>query len=386
MTIVTGVTTALGLFTNCANPVHFDGGAVQDSSSQSTNPNDPTNPYITISQTFNFGAAQSSAAVDILIVDDNSNSMEQDQLNLAQSFGQFTSSLSAVDWQIGVTTTDVCADGDTNCNSGNFPSARGRLIGPADNYATAPFGTSYILSATTPNVSTLFSETIQRTTSGGTYLLGSGDERAIMAANETIAGHNDPTIAQGFFRDNASLAIVILSNEDERSCGNDATCHNDPGNADQYLAFEPNDFPASLTANIASTFGASKQFDVHSIIVKPNDTSCFNSENQGGSHDLGGNYGVVYAALTAMTGGVAASICDNGNGQYAKDLAAISQSILNITKPVVTLSHTPVGTPTISFVPAQPGVTISWTPGTDNVQLSGYPANTTVTVTYSYQK
>jgi hypothetical protein len=205
-----------------------------------------------------------------------------------------------------------------------------------------------------------------------------------MAANLTISGYNNPAIAQGFFRPDASLAIVILSNEDERSCGNDPTCHSDPTNVVQYEPFAANDYPTSLTNNITQTFGANKNFAIHAIVIKPGDTACYASENLGGANDSGGDYGNVYAALAQSTGGVVASICNNGTGQYAADLSAISQSIKNTTLPTITLDYVPVSMPTVTFTPAQPTITYTWVPGTTHVTLSAYPANSSVSVTYQY--
>src|SRR5690606_8968839 len=48
--------------------------------------------------------------VDILLVDDNSGSMSAEQNLLAQRFSTFISRLSGLDWQIGITTTDVTND------------------------------------------------------------------------------------------------------------------------------------------------------------------------------------------------------------------------------------------------------------------------------------
>lgn len=364
------ITTALGGIQNCSSPVAFKGAAPSEIASSTQPPTVPPG-YTTTSQKFSFGSGVSGSTVDILIIDDNSGSMQQNQKNLANGFAQFISGLAGSDWQIAVTTTDINAEA-------------GRFVGPADQAGTLPYSRSYMLTPNTPNVATLFSETIQRTTSAGVYLDGAGDERAIYAANLTINGYNDPNVAQGFFRPDAALAIVILSNEDERSCGNDPTCHNDPANASQYQPFAPLDYPNALAANITKTFGANKQYSINAIVVKPGDTQCFADENRGGIYDSGGNYGVVFASAATMTGGIVASICDNGTGQYAQSLAAISQVIRNTTQPTLTLDHVPVAMPQVTFVPAQPTITYTWAAGTTKVILSAYPANSQVTVTYQY--
>ncbi len=376
---VSFITMMIGFIANCAQPVSFQQTAASLGSTASST--GTPSQYTTTTQSFSFGSGQTSGAVDILIVDDNSGSMQADEQHLATGFNNFISDLAGVDWQIAVTTTDVCADTDYACRGGSatFPPARGRLIGPADSASTTPFGTQYIMKPSTPNVATVFADTINRVTTSGQFLIGSGDERAIYAANLTIAGNNDPSVAQGLFRANAGLAILILSNEDERSCGNDPTCHNDPTNAPQYQPFAPDDYPQSLITSIKTTFGATKNFAVHSLIVKPGDTSCFGMESANA-----GDYGDTYATLTQMTGGILASLCDYGTGQYTQELSAISQSIRNTSQPVINLDHVPAEEPAITFNPPS-NVTFTWAPGSDQLVLSSYPANTSVNVTYKYE-
>src|SRR5690606_16535256 len=66
------------------------------------------------SNEFNPPALEGAPKVDILFVVDNSGSMSNDQNILAQSFGDFIKSFKArdVDYQIGVTSTDVTAYGN----------------------------------------------------------------------------------------------------------------------------------------------------------------------------------------------------------------------------------------------------------------------------------
>jgi hypothetical protein len=345
-------------------------------------------------QTFKFGAL--SSAIDILIVDDNSGSMELEQSVMAKSLQNFISGLSGVSWQIGVTTTDITGAAGYSISStiNYFPSAMGRFIAPADLYtspSSSVFGTSFIITPTTANASTVFANTIQRTNSSGIYLEGSGDERAIYAANMAVTGSNDPTVAQGFFRPNANLAVVILSDEDERSCGNDPTradCTDGTG-----YPFAANDYPQSLIDNVSTTFGGTKNLVVDAIVIEPNDATCLNMERTNVSGlGTGGKTGLVYSSLAAMTGGTVSSICNVLTpGAFSTDLTNISNSIANNVNPqMLTLSHAPINAPEIVITSNVAGALVDPTlacalvSGTQQIKCNKYPANSTVTVTYLY--
>jgi hypothetical protein len=325
----------------------------------------------TLSETQSFKFGPRSNAIDILVVVDNSGSMEKEQQSLGIGFNNFIAGLNGLDWQIGVTTTDV--------------KDSGRFIGPADDARLTPYSTSYILKPTTPNVANLFANTVQRTTSAGVYLSGSGTERGIASTNLTIAGKDNPDIAQGFFRQNSNLAVVILSDEDEASCGNDPTRADCKG---QFVAFDDLDYPQILINNFSKAFNGTKSLLVNAILVKPNDTTCFNLQNDpNGAYGDGGKYGLVYSQLVGMTAGVMGSICDNGAGGFANDLVNISTSISNQVNPqTITLNFVPASTPKVTFDPATTSITYNWVPNTQQITFSNYPENTTITVTYDHTK
>ena len=131
-------------------------------------------------------------AVDVLFVVDDSNSMAEIQAGIGASWAPFAGALGAADWQVGVATTDF-----------DDPARRGRLR-PID-------GEDRILdpSDTTPDVR--FSAAI------GAGIEGSQMERGLQAAwaavTPPLATHEN----EGLVRDDARLAIVILSDEDDCS-------------------------------------------------------------------------------------------------------------------------------------------------------------------------
>lgn len=119
--------------------------------------------------------------IDILIVIDNSGSMEEEQISMAEKFEDLISDLNEVDWQINIITTD------NTCK--RLPELP--------------------LKPDTPELMALFQKAIRAGT------LGSGYERPLQNA----MGHlkNSCTTNPPWIREKSDLAIVIVSDEDEDS-------------------------------------------------------------------------------------------------------------------------------------------------------------------------
>ncbi len=119
--------------------------------------------------------------IDILIVIDNSGSMEEEQISMAEKFEDLISDLNEVDWQINIITTDnVCK---------RLPELP--------------------LKPDTPELMALFQKAIRAGT------LGSGYERPLRNTMDHLKGvctSNPP-----WLREKSDLAIVIVSDEDEDS-------------------------------------------------------------------------------------------------------------------------------------------------------------------------
>jgi hypothetical protein len=236
--------------------------------------------------------------VDILIVNDNSGSMSQEQASLANPFNGFINNLNTagVDWQVAVTNTDVCPVAGGSCwTPKGITGAQGKFMGPADGSGRQPDYGNYILTPSTPDVVNTFSRTIQRGSE-----VGAGDERGIYAAN--LAIDLAKTSNSGFFRDNSELAVVILSDEDERTTGGncsppDATKPSvcDPG----YFPMEPYDLPQTLMNKVVTTFGGKKSFLVHSIVIKPEDSACLAVQQSQGPF-FTAHYGNTYSELSTL--------------------------------------------------------------------------------------
>jgi hypothetical protein len=292
--------------------------------------------------------------VDILFVDDNSGSMYTEQEKMANQFPGFLDSISTLDYQIGIISTDV--QKDTAGSKGKFFDFGGGQ--------TILKNSSRLRDSTHYSNVTKFQNTIKRPETldcpNGANC-PSGDERGIYALNMALDNGGS------FFRPGGHLAVVILSDEDERSSGGGA-----PGSAinggaisQSYLA-QDYDLPRTFVQKVANQLSGSKSVSVHSIIIKPSttisaqDAGCWSLQNnQGGG--VKGFYGTQYAALSvpseelkamgAIVPGTLGSICSSN---YTVEMGQIA-SFLNQKK--IALPCAPeAGTLQVEFDPAQPGV------------------------------
>jgi hypothetical protein len=282
-------------------------------------------------KTYRYSIIPNSGKVDILFVDDNSKSMSPEQSAMAARFSTFLSSLDSrsIDYRIAITTTDV-------------NQAAGQLL-PFSN------GKSYLTPGNSANTQ-MFQNVIQRSETiacdSGQSVCPSNDERGIYAANLVI--RNNPA---GFIRSDAHLAIVFLSDEDERSQVYDQSAS---------FRLSSDDLPQTLIANVQNIYGG-KSVSAHAIIIRPGslngltpeqaadrianvidvngiinssnapanlfnggDSSCLNAQtNQNGSGSTG-KYGYLYALAVRMTGGVEGDICAN---DYGSQLYSIGENI-----------------------------------------------------------
>jgi hypothetical protein len=144
---------------------------------------------------------KASAKIDILWVVDNSGSMQEEQNNLANNFSSFMQYInqSLIDYHIGVISTDLMKNVDGTCyNAGHC----GQLL-----------GNPRIIDRTTPDPLAAFANNVKVGTSGG------GNEMGILAAHQAITEPLRSGANAGFLRDDASLAIIFVSDEDDHSYG-----------------------------------------------------------------------------------------------------------------------------------------------------------------------
>jgi hypothetical protein len=183
--------------------------------------------------------------IDILVVIDNSYSMEEEQISLAEKLNALISDLSEVDWQINVITTDS----------------------PCSTIEELP------LKPDTPDMNNLFKRAVK------VGINGSGYEKGLRFAADNIlegCSGNPP-----WLRPNSALAILVVSDEDE----------------DRSSRYREN---APLFLNDLSQAGyvTGENFKFYGIIGHPS-SPCPTIQSPG----------ELYATVIEATGGLWGSIC-----------------------------------------------------------------------------
>lgn len=278
-----------------------------------TNP--PTNPGGQ-EKTQNVAFA-ASRPVDIMLVIDNSQSMESDSLELAARMTDFVRELKqrGIDWQLCLTTTDV----DDNKNT--YPWKVGKvtrhqlkksdLEGKTDREAVDIF---------TNSIGALFKT------------IGSGDERGVAA----LYRHADSKsgLDRACYRPGAVLSTIILSDEDERSYGGnkayfDSKDSQPHGPSAVFNKLEKDDQPSSYLEKVQSL--GIRNVIAHSIIT--DSVQCRDKQRANYSSDgvSVGHIGTVYKELSRLTDGHVGSICDANYSRHLLDFAdAIDTSFNSI--------------------------------------------------------
>jgi hypothetical protein len=282
------------LFNNCSqngevalNPGLFDNPPADIQVDPDSGPSGDSLRFKKITSNFEVGSGPNNK-VDILIVMDNSLSMSQEQQKMAERFSGFIQSLEGLDWQLGITTTDMA--------SGKSYSD-GRLINL--------YKRSFILDSKidVDFAAEIFSEKIQRD-----HDRGSGQEqgiKAIFRAIERTDLHEklDTTHNRLLFRKGASLAIIIVSDADETGPRGELSDYNQPEKLLSYLG----------------TKWPQKVVTVHSIIVKSDDRDCLNYPKS-----INEAYGKAYEFLSRETLGIVGSVCEP---DYSGQLKIMGQDI-----------------------------------------------------------
>lgn len=232
-----------------------------------------------------------SVLVDILFVVDNSPSMVQEHQKVKDGFASFIFEVneSQSDWQIGVTTTDM----ETN--------AGGVLLGPDPLF----------ISPATDNYKALF---LAKINTVGTN--GSGWEKGLQAARRALfdspAGVGD-TANAGFLRDEADLAIVVVS--DENDCSDEGALPH----VDQEECYTSNDLLEPLTSYIQAFEGlkGEEQDVTFSAIVGPPIVD--------GCEDT--KPGHRYLSMASELDGLKASICEADYAGIMSDLGLTATGV-----------------------------------------------------------
>ncbi len=245
--------------------------------------------------------------LDVQLIVDNSSSMLDDNLKLASRLQGFVNDLQTAgfDWQMCATVT----------SAQRLTAADPTLYwGASRNWVGSKNLIPYILKPNSGDIYKIFQDTILQIGAGWA---GTDDERGIKAAWWQLwNGDTRFTDASGCFRKDASLATVIISDEDVRSVGGDKSQEYYPG---EYFLLETDDLPQTYIGLVKEIFGPTKRFTFNSIIVRPGDTACMAIQDAQGSKS---HFGTKYNELSSLTGGGIGSICDNdfsGQLKYFKD-------------------------------------------------------------------
>lgn len=237
--------------------------------------------------------------VDILFVVDNSKSMQVEQSHMADRISNFIERVNGLDWRLAITTTDILDKNNTKLSDG-------RLI-------KFPNGNYYISSALTDAEAKFqFGKTAQRPEIGDFREMGiKATFRALqrgLSPKQNDSVYNDAANSN-FFRKDAALAVIVLSDEDE-----DAAEDTQTNTMYMHKGEE-------LVKYVKNSWGKQKLFQFHSIIVRPGDFACASVADQ--------YEGTAYAELSQLTNGVLGDICA---ADYGNQLTVIGQEVANLQK------------------------------------------------------
>ena len=255
--------------------------------------------------------------VDVLFIDDNSKSMTNTQKQMAQKFNNFIDTLAGLDWQVAITTTDV-EDYKNNLRPVRTPMKIDlknhtkiplvKAVGQDGHFLQFP-NHQYILNSSLSQkmAEEQFVKTIQRRSDEGSQW-----EQGIKATYRAIQRIGDTQTDEGlahaaFFRPDASLAVVLISDADESV---------PPGKME-----EEANTPAGLLGLITKTFGFDKKIVFNSIVVPDGDEACLKSDQR---HEA---YGLSYIKLSSLTNGSVGSVCAS---DYAKQLTIMGEKVQQV--------------------------------------------------------
>lgn len=220
---------------------------------------------------------QASNRIDVLFVVDNSESMVEEQPRLKAAMPAFLAAARAagMDMQVGVTTTGLREVPGGNCPGGVRGGEAGRLF-PVDHSRprvvtpTAPFAAQTLQQ----NVEVGFCHSYEQ----------AFEAMKLALSPPLVDSHDDPRTPEpldgnaGFYRDEAALAVVFVSDEDDHS----------GADVDDYVDF------------LRRLKGPNQPHRVSAYAIAPTAQGCATAGGQGHR----------YAEIAARTGGEVLSVCE----------------------------------------------------------------------------
>lgn len=274
------LTAGLGIMVGCS-PVSFD---VDKKAICGDLGEESCDPGVDVTS-FNGSYVVPTPKVDVLIVNDNSGTMQFEQRAMANRFNDFiVGPLNGLGWRLGITTMDISNNNRSQNGELTISPPSGVTINPElqDGKLLRFSNGQNFISETDVGVNTMFGDAIE------IEQTGMSDERGILTAGMALS-------RPGFLRsDSTHVAVIMLTDEDVRSVGETIEqddcprCNNSQlQNMQAALAgfgVTSRDKKAELErvwnqVNQQRSGFTQKTISVHSLIVKPNDTSCLNSQN-----------------------------------------------------------------------------------------------------------
>ena len=249
--------------------------------------------------------------LDVLFVIDTSESMHKNLMVFKEKFLGFLNYLDQLDWKIAITNAD---HGET----GFFLFNLGALKGKAMNLENAGkvLNLRY-LHSNIPNYNNIFLDSISRHSLGKYKKYGgekgpenvgycelppgcqSLQEQPIKSLKAAL-GKN-----KGFFRKEADLIAIVISNSKERGNDQDAATQ-----------------PIEVIEEFHAIHGLKKRFKVYGIIITEDDQQCLNQNKIQQFFFPEGAFSEKIDHLSEITGGEVFSICSS-------DYQALGQSVFN---------------------------------------------------------
>ncbi len=264
-------------------------------------------------QTFRQNSAMQVTKIDVLWVVDNSGSMATSQQNLANNFPSFISKFTekAYDFQMGVVTSDAYLALPAYTpyyQSSPMPTyyggrAQSEIARLRDGTWNDPSGFR-LLNLNTPNLNSVFVKNVMQ------GINGRGDERSLQSMRTAL----ESTGNAGFVRDNAFLAVVLVTDEDDFS-------HDGTAQYERYdRPLHTIESYVSFLDGITKSTPAARRHSVNTISI--NSQSCLDSIFNGAQ-----KIGVRVGQLADATGGIKGNLC----GDFANELQIISKSIVELS-------------------------------------------------------
>jgi len=239
--------------------------------------------------------------LDILFVVDSSGSMSEEQQFLTQSFPNFIAGLQqkVSDFQVAVTTTDVCLNPDPVGNlsqrvcpgqNGTTRSYRGGFVGTSGRK---------VLKSTDSDLVSKFAQY------ANVGINGSGFEHGLTAAKlaveKVLGGQNEPLI-----RSNAFFSVIVISDEEDDGWGLTRMVDKYTGKNFGTLGLTTYSFTdTDFTAFMSPVKGTQYAVSTITGTKNANGTMCTSAHSQPEEE------GAQYIRAANASGGIVQSICDS---------------------------------------------------------------------------